>query len=252
MPLEKIVGQSPKPVNNVSGESFALGKRFHFSLIKKGFIFEFVMDLARAVRIQEESAAQLILEWGGGKVSLVGAADCSYDREGKWIGAAAVVMTLPGLEIVETAQAVRRVAIPYIPGFLSLREGPVCFNVLRLLSHQPDVILFDGNGIAHPRKMGLASHVGLMLDRPSIGCAKTAFFPFRPPARHRGASTVYKNQNGEKVGLCLRTRTGIQPVFVSPGHRMDFRLARKVVLICSRFRIPEPLREAHRLSRRLF
>jgi len=211
-----------------------------------------MINLARAIRIQEGLASRLILEWAGGEVRLVGAADCSYDRDGKRIGAAAVVMIMPGFEIVETAEAVRRVAMPYVPGFLSFREGPVYFDVLRRLSRRPDVMLFDGNGIAHPRKMGLASYIGLRLDRPTIGCAKTAFFPCRLPAERRGASTIYRNKNGEKVGFCLRTRTGVQPVFVSPGHRTDFRLARKVVLDCSRFRIPEPLREAHRLSREVF
>jgi len=135
---------------------------------------------------------------------------------------------------------------------LSFREGPVYIDVLGKLSWEPDVYLFDGNGIAHPRRMGLASHVGLKIDRPSIGCAKRAFFPFRPPARRRGACTAYKNRNGETVGFCLRTRTGVQPVFVSPGHRIDLRTARKLALDCSRFRIPEPLREAHRLSQKIF
>jgi deoxyribonuclease V len=211
-----------------------------------------MMNLSRAIRIQEKLAAGLILEWDGGKVRLVGAADCSYDREGKHIGAAAVVMTMPGFEIIETAQAVRRVAMPYVPGFLSFREGPAYFDVLRQLSRWPDVVLFDGNGIAHPRRMGLASYIGLRLDRPTIGCAKTAFFPYRLPAERRGAYTIYTNRNGEKVGFCLRTRAGVQPVFVSPGHRTDFQLARKVVLDCSRFRIPEPLREAHLRSREVF
>jgi deoxyribonuclease V len=220
--------------------------------MKNSFIFEFAMDFARAIRIQEESASRLILEWTGDEVRLVGAADCSYDREGTRIAAAAVVMTIPGFEIVETAEAVRRVTMPYIPGFLSLREGPVYFDVLGKLSRRPDVLLFDGNGIAHPRRMGLASYVGLRLDRPTIGCAKTAFFPFCAPAERRGACTIYKNKNGEKVGFCLRTRAGVQPVFVSPGHRIDLWRARKVVLDCSRFRIPEPLREAHRLSREVF
>jgi len=209
------------------------------------------MDFTRAVRIQEELASRLILEWAGGEVRLVGAADCSSDRLGKHIAAAAIVMALPGLEVVETSQAVRRVSLPYVPGFLCFREGPVVFDVLAKLSHHPDVILFDGNGIAHPRRMGLASYVGLQLDRPSIGCAKTAFFPYRVPADRRGAWTVYRNKNGEPVGCCLRTRVGVKPVFVSPGHRVDFGSARKVILACSRFRIPEPLREAHRLSREI-
>lgn len=211
-----------------------------------------MINLARAIRAQEESASRLVLQWTGAKVRLVGGADCSFDREERLIGAAAVVLTFPGLEVVEKAQAVRRVALPYIPGFLSLREGPAYFDVLNKIVNQPDVWLFDGNGIAHPRRMGLASYVGLKLDRPTIGCAKTAYFSFRPPAQSRGSSTVYKNGKGEPVGLCLRTRAGVHPVFVSPGHRVDLRLARTVVLACSRFRIPEPLREADRLSRLLF
>jgi deoxyribonuclease V len=210
------------------------------------------MNLARAVRVQEKLASRLILEWSGGKIRLVGAADCSYDREGKRIGAAVVVMTISHFEVVETAEAVRRVTMPYIPGFLSLREGPAYLDVLSKLSRWPDVMLFDGNGIAHPRRMGLASYIGLLLNRPTIGCAKSAFFPCRLPAERRGACTAYKNRNGERVGYCLRTRAGVAPVFVSPGHRIDLRLAKKVVLDCSRFRIPEPLREAHRLSREVF
>jgi deoxyribonuclease V len=211
-----------------------------------------MIDLAGAIRMQEEAASRLILEWPGGEIRLVAAADCSYDREGRRIGAAAVVMTWPGLEIVEKAQSMLPVPLPYIPGFLSFREGPACFDVLAKLSSRPDVFFFDGNGIAHPRKMGLASHIGLWLDKPSLGCAKTAYFPFRAPGERRGARTVYKNRQGEAVGQCLRTRAGVRPVFVSPGHRIDLRLAGKLVLDGSRFRIPEPLREAHRLSREIF
>lgn len=210
------------------------------------------MKLDWAIRLQEELASRLILEWGGGRVRLVGGADCSSDPAGRHIGAAVVIMTLPDFEIVASATAVRRVSIPYIPGFLSFREGPAYLDVVRKLNVRFDVILFDGNGIAHPRKIGLAAHVGVLLDIPAIGCAKSAFFRFRPPAEKRGAATSYKNNDGEKVGYCLRTRSGIRPVFVSPGHRIDLRLARKVVLDCSRLRIPEPLRAAHRLSREIF
>jgi len=210
------------------------------------------MKLDWAIRLQEELASRLILQWEGGKVRLVGAADCSYDLEGRRVGAAAVVMTVPGFEVVSSAEAVRRVSMPYIPGFLSFREGPAYLEAMRKLGCRPDVMLFDGNGIAHPRKMGLASHIGVLLDIPTVGCAKTAFFPFRPPAEKRGSCTVYKNRKGERVGLCLRTRAAVRPVFVSPGHRTDLELARKVVLGCSRFRIPEPLREADRRSREIF
>jgi deoxyribonuclease V len=210
------------------------------------------MNLEWAVRLQEELASRLILKWEGGGVGLVGAADCSYDLEGQRVGAAAVVMTVPGFEVVSAANAVLPISMPYIPGFLSFREGPAYLEAISRLDRRPDVMLLDGNGIAHPRKMGLASHVGVLLDIPTIGCAKTAFFPFRPPAEKRGSCTVYRNRKGEKVGLCLRTRTGVSPVFVSPGHRTDLELARKVVIDCSRFRVPEPLREAHCRSREIF
>ncbi len=210
------------------------------------------MNLARAKKIQEELGSKLILEWSGGGVRIVAGADFAYDLAEQKIGAVIVVMKLPDFEIVEIAQAIRRVTVPYIPGFLGFREGPVFLVAFRKLKHLPDVTILDGNGIAHPRRMGLASHVGVVLDVPTIGCAKTPFFPFVPPKQRKGAFTYFLDKNNEKVGFCLRTRPGTQPVFVSPGHRVDFPLAREIVLNCARFRIPEPLREAHKLSRKLF
>jgi deoxyribonuclease V len=210
------------------------------------------MKLDWAIRIQEELSTRLVLEWTGDAIRLVGGADCSYDTNEKRIGATAVVMALPGLDIVETKQAVRNVSMPYVPGFLSFREGPVYLDVIRRLDCRPDVMLLDGNGIAHPRRMGLASHVGVLLDIPTVGCAKTAYFKYHPPGEKRRSHTVYRDRSGKKVGYCLRTRTGVKPVFVSPGHRTDLKLARKVVLECSRLRIPEPLREAHLRSREIF
>ncbi len=209
------------------------------------------MKLDRAIRLQEELARRLILEWGGGEVSLVAGADFSYDKKEELIAAVVVVMKLPELEMVETAEAVMKVGLPYIPGFLSLRETPAFFAAFQRIKYRPDVTLLDGNGIAHPRRMGLASHAGVGLDIPTIGCAKTPFFPFRPPPPARGAFTYFKNHAQEKVGFCLRTRTGVRPVFVSPGHRVNFSLSRKIVLECCRFRIPEPIRQAHLLSRRV-
>jgi deoxyribonuclease V len=209
------------------------------------------MNLARAVRIQEEMASRLILEWRGGRVRLVAGADSSYARIERRIAAVVVVLTYPGLEIVEISSAVRPLSMPYVPGFLAFREGPAFLAAFRRLDRRPDVTLLDGNGIAHPRKMGLASYVGVKLDIPTIGCAKSPFFPFRQPRDRRGSWTEYRNRAAEKVGICLRTRAGVRPVFVSPGHRINFPLSREIVLGCSRFRLPEPLRQAHRLSRAL-
>ena len=210
------------------------------------------MNLSRAIRLQEELATRLILEWQGGEVSLVAGADFSYNRNEEKIAAAVVVMRLPGLEIVEEAEAVMKIGLPYIPGFLSFREAPAFFKAFRKISRRPHVTLLDGNGIAHPRRMGLASHAGVVLDIPTIGCAKTPFFPFSPPSPRRGAFTYFRNYAQEKVGFCLRTQPGVKPVFVSPGHRVDFSLSRRIVLECCRFRIPEPVRQAHCLSRKVF
>ena len=210
------------------------------------------MNLAKAKKIQEELGRKVILEWGGGDIRFVAGADFAYDPTELKIGAVIVVMRLPDFEIVETAQAIRRVPMPYVPGFLGFREGPVFLVAFRKIKHRPDVTILDGNGIAHPRRMGLASHVGVVLDVPTIGCAKNPFFPFIPPQERKGAFTHFLDKNRERVGFCLRTRPGTKPVFVSPGHRVSFTRARKVVLDCARFRIPEPLREAHRLSRKVF
>jgi deoxyribonuclease V len=209
------------------------------------------MNLAKAIKIQEKLASKVILEWAGGFVDYVAGADSGYDPKEQKIGAVIVVMTTPECEVVEVARAFRKVPMPYIPGFLGFREGPAFIDAFRKLKQRPDVTLLDGNGIAHPRKMGLASYVGVVLDVPTIGCAKSPFFPFSLPGERRGTFTHLKNNAGERVGFCLRTRAGVKPVFVSPGHRVSFYQARKTVLDCARFRVPEPLREAHRLSQEL-
>ncbi|MGQ9673411.1 MAG: endonuclease V [Candidatus Aminicenantales bacterium] len=210
------------------------------------------INLAEAIRIQQELARRLILEWPGGEISFVAGADFSYSRTGERIAAVIVVMKIPEFDLVEVASALRKVDFPYIPGFLSFREVPAFEEAFQRIRCRPDVTLLDGNGIAHPRRMGLASHAGVLLDIPTVGCAKSAFFPFKPPPLQRGAYTLFKDRNQEKVGFCLRTRTSVKPVFVSPGHRIDFPRSRRVVLASSRFRIPEPLRQAHLLSRQIF
>lgn len=210
------------------------------------------LDLEQAAEAQKKLSSKLILKWDDRRVNLVAGADFSYDSKEKSIAASLVVYRIPEFEIVEVIEARRESLFPYIPGFLSLREGPVFLDAYRKIKIRPDVTLVDGNGIAHPRKMGLASFVGVMLDICTVGCAKTPFYPFIPPPKRRGSYTFFKNDRGERVGLCLRTRSGVQPVFVSPGHRVDFVHAMEVVLRCSRFRIPEPLREAHRHAGRIF
>lgn len=210
------------------------------------------VDLETLAKLQERLAYKVVLRREIRQVNLVGGADFGYDKEKKRIGASIVILRFPSFEIVEVSRAIKSVKFPYIPAFLSFREGPVFFDAFRKIKRKPDVTFVDGNGIAHPRKMGLASYVGVILNIATIGCAKNPVYPFLLPPEHRGAYTSLMNDRQEKVGVCLRTRTGVKPIFVSPGHRVDMTSSLELVLCCSRFRIPEPLRTAHRLSREIF
>jgi len=210
------------------------------------------VDLTKAAEYQQELASRLILKWDSREVRFVGGADFAYDYKEKNVGACIVVLKIPEFEIVEVSEAVRKIEFPYIPGFLAFREGPAFMDAFQKLKNKPDMTMVDGNGIAHPRKMGLASFVGVILDICTIGCAKKPFFPFSLPGEKRGAYTFFSDEKKNEVGVCLRTRTGVRPIFVSPGHRIDFMASRELILRCSRFRIPEPLREAHRRANIIF
>ena len=210
------------------------------------------MNLKKAAEAQRRLSSRLNLKWDGREVNLVAGADFGYDYKEKKIGASIVVFKIPELEIVEISEALREIKFPYLPGFLAYREGPVFLDAFRKIRAKPDVTLVDGNGIAHPRKMGLASFVGVILDICTIGCAKTPFFPFVLPPEQKGSYTFFRDDRKDKAGICLRTRSGVKPIFVSPGHRIDFISAMKLALNCSKFRIPEPLREAHRRASKIF
>ena len=165
--------------------------------------------------------------------------------------AAVVVMSLTDLTILEEALATKPVQFPYVPGLLSFREGPVIVDALSKLKTAPDLLMIDGHGIAHPRRFGAASHIGVLLDMPSIGCAKTRLVgDYKPPLRCAG-STSFLTDAEETIGAVVRTRTGVKPVFVSIGHLMDLSDSIRVVLkSCRGYRLPEPLRRADHLSRR--
>ncbi|MFP4081679.1 MAG: endonuclease V [Candidatus Aminicenantes bacterium] len=210
------------------------------------------MDLKKAAQIQSKMSASLDLRWPGGEAKLVAGADFSYDAGKKRIGSSIVVLKIPDMEIVEKAEAVKTVDFPYIPSYLAFREAPCFFAAFAKIKTAPDVTLIDGNGIAHPRKMGLASYVGILMNISTIGCAKTPFYPFVLPGTQKGDFTFIKNEKNEKVGTCLRTRTQVKPLFVSPGNRIDLRESTKIVLQCSKFRVPEPLRKAHEEAGKIF
>ncbi len=182
-------------------------------------------------------------------VKSVAGCDVSF-RPGR-VAAAVVVMSFPDLRVEREMrrETSDRDLFPYIPSLFAFREGPLLSELLRSLEPSPEVVIFDGQGIAHPRRLGLAAHLGMLFDCPAIGCAKSRLFGrYRSPGKRKGARAPLWDKEGEEIGVVLRTRTGVKPVFVSPGHRMDSATAAEIVLRCCRkFRLPEPLRAAHAL-----
>jgi len=208
---------------------------------------------AEAIALQRQLRSELILtdELGLDQIRLVAGVDNAYRRDGETTHAVAavVVLTFPDLEPVETRFAELPVSFPYVPGLLSFREAPAVLAALRQVERAPDVLLFDAQGIAHPRRMGAASHLGLFVDRPSIGCAKSRLTGrFDPPGPSAGDASPLTDR-GETLGAVVRTRPGGAPLFVSPGHRVSVEGAVRVVLACcrGRTRLPVPAQLAHEL-----
>ncbi|MEO0095135.1 MAG: endonuclease V [candidate division WOR-3 bacterium] len=167
---------------------------------------------------------------------------------GKNLVAAIVLFSYPKLNLIDKVWAVKKETYPYIPNFLAFRELPVILKAYKKLNKKPDLILVDGQGIAHPRGCGIATHLGVILNKPTIGCAKSYLFgEFRMPERKRGKWKPI-TFNGEKIGIVLRTRDDVKPVFVSPGHKVNFSDCIKYILAVTQFRIPEPIRYAHILA----
>jgi len=191
---------------------------------------------------------------------VVAGLDCAFSRDGARIFAAVIVLRLPDFELVETATAVRKVTFPYIPGLLSFREAPVCIAAVEKLQNQPDVFIIDGQGVAHPRRLGLAAHLGLFFDEPTIGCAKSRLIgTYEEPPLEKGSYTLLKEKTSvesdtqsETIGAVVRTRTNVKPVFVSVGNKCLLTDAIEITLACTtRYRLPEPTRLAHQRVGRL-
>jgi deoxyribonuclease V len=182
----------------------------------------------------------------------VAAGDVSYKRPDDTPYAAFLLFTYPDLTLLETATAKGRSSFPYIPGLLTFREAPILLEAFFKLRTRPDLILIDGHGIAHPRSMGIAAHIGLILNLPSIGCAKSRLIGTHAELAPERGKMIPLVDGGRIVGMVLRTRDGVKPVYVSPGHKMDMETSVKIVLtLCRRYRIPEPLRQAHILVNQL-
>lgn len=201
---------------------------------------------AEAIALQRELRDEVVSDRpiDLSKVELVAGVDVSV-KDGQ-SQAAIVVVTYPGFLPVETVLARHPTPFPYVPGLLSFREGPVLEEAFGRLEAEPDVFLFDGMGIAHPRRIGIASHMGLWLERPTIGCGKTLLCGrYRDLPEEKGGMAPLIDK-GETIGVALRTRTGTNPLFISPGHLTDIPTAAELVLRCAlKYRLPEPIRLAH-------
>jgi len=180
---------------------------------------------------------------------LVAGADVAYSRPTHRMYAAVVVLELPSLRVVETAESVSVARFPYIPGLFSFREIPPLLRAFKRLRRVPDVVIFDGQGLAHPRRLGLACHAGVLLGTPSVGCAKSRLVGEHGRVGAKVGDRADLVHEGDVVGVALRTRPGARPVYVSPGHRVDVASAVRVALATTRgFRLPEPVRLAHRAT----
>lgn len=199
-----------------------------------------------AAELQRRFRPLLSTEFAASEIRLVAGCDIALDPETGLGYGGVIVYRWPGLEEVERKGAVRKLKFPYVPGLLSFREAPVLFECFEKLDTVPDLFIFDGQGIAHPRGMGLASHLGLFLNKPTIGCAKSHLFgAFEDPGFRRGSFSPLKAPDGAVIGAVLRSRDGVRPLFVSPGHQMDCQTAVATVLAChDGIRIPKPTREA--------
>ena len=214
-------------------------------------IHRWSMSPRAAVRLQERLAGRVRVERLGVRVRLAAGVDVAFSPDGAWCLAGVVVYEVGRGEVVEERLAWRRARFPYVPGLLSFREAPAALAAVRKLRCEPDVFLFDAHGVAHPRRLGLAAHAGLLMDRPTVGCAKSLLCgEYAEPPRGAGrfAPLIHR---GEIVGAVLRTREGVKPVFVSVGHRVTRADAVGVVMGCvGRYRLPEPARLAHQLVTR--
>jgi deoxyribonuclease V len=201
-------------------------------------------DARSAMALQTTLARRVVARGGPRFAPLVAGADVAFETDDVLV-AAIVVLRYPGLETVETSHVRQPVRFPYVPGLLSFREAPAIVAAWRRLRCRPDLLLCDGQGIAHPRGLGLASHLGLLLGVPSIGCAKSRLCgEHDEPGARRGARAPLRF-GGRVVGSVLRTRDGVRPLYVSPGHRIGVAAAVRWVLACGAgFRLPEPTRQA--------
>ncbi|MCE1247869.1 MAG: deoxyribonuclease V [Firmicutes bacterium] len=209
------------------------------------------VDLNEARKIQERLSKHLVLEpYTLGKCMVAGI-DVSFRKSTQEASAAIAVMSYPQLRIIEISIARMKMTFPYIPGYLAFREAPAILEAWAKLKTKPNLLVFDGQGLAHPRRFGLACHLGVIFDLPAIGCAKSHLYgDFVEPAQEKGAySHIIDPAKQDKIGAAVRTRNNVSCVYISPGNHMDIESAvRTIFSLTHRYRLPEPIRYAHKYS----
>jgi deoxyribonuclease V len=219
------------------------------------------LSYSQAIALQKQLSEKVQMIELKNQPKIIAGIDCALSKDNQKIIAVAVVLrTQPsqkdlwgpvessGFEIIETTDAVQKINFPYIPGLLSFRESPACIAAVEKLKNEPDAFIVDGQGIAHPRRFGIACHLGLFFDKPTIGCAKSRLTGiFEDPASEKGSYSLLKDGR-EVIGAVVRTRANVDPVFVSVGNKCLLNDAIKITLDCiTKYRIPEPTRLAHQL-----
>ncbi|OHB57318.1 MAG: hypothetical protein A2173_03095 [Planctomycetes bacterium RBG_13_44_8b] len=218
------------------------------------------INIKKAIELQKSLAGLVCQCRFDKKINTVAGIDCGFTPStgsGHWkdkknIVACIVVLSAESFELIETVYAVKPVRFPYVPSLLSFREAPVCIAAAKKLKTVPDCIIVDGQGLAHPRRLGLACHLGLFLDIPTIGCAKSRLIgDFKMPATPKGSISPLTDK-GQIIGSVVRTRNNVKPVFVSVGHKCRLSDAVRIVLdCCVKYRLPEPSRIAHQTVTKL-
>jgi len=204
----------------------------------------------KAIMLQESLRKRVVIKDCLKKIELVGGCDISYNKKSKIGCASVVIFSYPDLNLIEKIAVRDEIRFPYIPGLLTFREGSLLISAFSKVKSIPDCVIFDGQGIAHPRGLGIASHIGVWLNLPTIGCAKSRLVgKYDEVGIHRGESSPLYFEN-RLIGYVLRTKDRVKPVFVSPGHKIDFKKSVEVVIgCCKSYRLPEPTRIAHTLSK---
>lgn len=219
-----------------------------YSMIMK--LSDWPSNAGEAVALQKKLRDQVHIRNDFTRLQVIAGVDVSYHLQSNLTRAFIVCMRLDALKVIESVKAELPTTFPYVPGLLSFREIPAILKAMESLSQQPDMLMVDGQGIAHPRRMGIAAHLGVLTDIPAIGVAKSRLTGrYDEPGVHKGEQALLMDK-GERIGTVLRSKDNTNPLFISPGHRVDHETAVTITMRClTRYRLPEPTRIADKLSK---